>query len=201
MKKILSLLLAAVCVFAMVACTGPSVEQMFNDSDPTKIVTIVEYVGKDTLVSSYVTEIDKENDKALLSYEIARYGVPENGDADRIVKENGKIYYKNGAITANEGESWQTAVDLAPVYKLNMNPLLFDEYVEEDGGKKIVGKVKGDSIKSVLGVPTFDESDEISITVTTNGVYVYGIEVSYKVGDAKVFVRTSYTYAPITLDF
>lgn len=201
MKKIICLLLVLSCAFAIVSCAKVDVKQILEDSDPTKIVTIVEYVGKDTLVSTYTTEIDNENNKAILTYEISRYGDPTKGETDRIVKDPGKIYYKDGAITANEGESWQTAVDLAPVFEFNMDKALFAEYSEENGGNKIVGKVRGENIKQVLGVDEFAASDEITMTVTTNGVYLYGIDISYAAGDATVVIRTSYTYAPITLDF
>ena len=209
MKKIMCIILMLAVVLTVASCGKKDdvpmdevIKDIVAQSSPTKIVTIVEYVSdSDTLSSIYTTEIDKANNKSILKYDINKYGDIAAGDPDRIMNLVGEIYYVNGAVKATSDSSWSTAVDLAPEFKLDVSRSLFEEYTVSEDGTTITGKVKGENVSRVLGTAQFS-ADEISITVMTNGTYIYSLDISYTTSTgARVVVNTSYTYNTITLDF
>jgi hypothetical protein len=77
MKRIVCLILAITCVFALFSCGGKvNLDEVVAKATPTKVVTIVEYVAKsgETLTSEYVTEHDTKNGISAISYIYERFG-------------------------------------------------------------------------------------------------------------------------------
>ena len=209
MKKILCILLVLAVVFAVASCRddveetpAEIIKDIVDQSSPTKIVTIVQYISDgETLSSVYTTEIDKANNKSVLKYDIEKFGDIEAGDPDRIMKLAGEIRYLNGAIKDTTEDSWSTAVDLAPAFELDVSRSLFAEYTVSEDGTTITGKVSGDNVALVLGTDQFS-AEEINIKVMTNGTYIYSLDISYTTATgATVVVNTSDTHNTITLDF
>lgn len=221
MKKIICIILVLAALFAVTSCGNKNpdptptptptpdptpvpeeevVKDILENSLPTKIVSIVTYVGADILNSIYTTEIDKENNKQIFTYDFMKYGDIAAGDPNRIMNLKGEVYYVNGAVKSATDKSWTTAVDLAPEYKIDATRSLFAEYVVSEDGTTFSGKVKGENIVKVLGVDL--SAEEVTIEIMSNGTYIYSMEVSYVTDTgATVMIKTSYTYNNITLDF
>ena len=214
MKKIIGIILVLAALFAVTSCGGkkpdptpapaPAPAEVIKDiianSSPTKIVSIVNYVGDETLTSVFTTEIDNANNKQRLTYDIYKYGDLAAGDPNRIMHYPGEIYYVDGAVKSWTDDSWQTAIDLNPAFALDATRSLFTEYVVSEDGTTFNGKVSGENIAKVLGVAV--SANEVAIEIMTNGTYIYSLQVSYVTSTgATVVISTSYTYNTITLDF
>jgi hypothetical protein len=202
MKRIVCLILAITCVFALFSCGGKvNLDEVVAKATPTKVVTIVEYVAKsgETLTSEYVTEHDTKNGISAISYIYERFGEIELGDVERIVTLEGKVYYKNGEVSHNEGDTWTPAEDVMYSFTFNIDQKYFDTYTYSEDGKVITATVSPENAERVFGF-AISATGAINVTFTTNRGYLYGVDVSYTTeAGANVVVRSSYDYAAITL--
>ena len=135
MKKIISLLLAIVCVFALFSCGGDSTPAQnpeiaaFADivkvSNPTKIVTNTTYTygDNDSLKDTYSTEISGSN--FVMEFSKQRYATPAAGlNPDEPVETiTGTIYYLDGRYSTDLGATWGTEVpdEAAKNAKVNLD--------------------------------------------------------------------------------
>jgi uncharacterized lipoprotein YehR (DUF1307 family) len=200
MKKIICLLLAVICVVGLVSCGEKApVDEIIEKSDPTKITTMVSYIGEDTLNGTYVNEID--GNKSKFTYEFERRALVSEMNDGKIKTVSGAIYYKDGKISKNEGDSWEEVATGAGNYKLNLAKENFKSYEYTEDGNSVNAVLAEDKAQDVLGV-AIDTDGDITVKITTNGTYLYGVDISYTSADgASVTIRTSYTYSPVTLDF
>ena len=206
MKKIICLLLALTCVFAVCSCGGgsapeeASIEGIVNNSKPTKVTTMVSYVGAKTLNGKFINTID--GNKSVYEYEFERMATVEDMNDGAVKTIQGKIYYKEGKVSANEGESWEdTSVTQVANFKLKLDKRNFKTYEYTTDGNSVNATIAPENVKSVLGISVSAASD-VKVSITTNGTFLNRITITYKTIDgASVAVDTSYTYAPVTLEF
>ena len=218
MKKILALLLAVLCIFSVVSCgkdktddnsTGATAEQVaaianvINSSAPTTIVTVTEYAyGEDTYKGRFETEIDKDLTKSIFTYSYARPARVEDAAASSIVNVAGKVYYRDGQVSVNEGDAWNAAGSAYMELNLNLEASMLKSYtVSEDGGT-LTATATAENAKRILGAEISAEGD-VTIVITTNTVYLYNVRVTYTAEGtgASVVVDTSYDYRVHTLVF
>jgi len=201
MKRIVCLILAITCVFALFSCGGKvNLNEAVDKAVPTKVVTIVEYVvGGETLTSEYVTQHDTKNGVSSIDYIYQRFGEIELGDVERVVTLEGTVYYKNGEISYNEGDTWTPAEDVMYSFTFNTEERYFKTYEHSADGKSVTATVAVENAERVFGFP-ISATGDITVTFTTNGNYLYGVDVAYTTeSGANVVVRSSYDYAAITL--
>ncbi len=200
MKKIICLLLAVICVVGLVSCGDKApVDEIIEKSAPTKITTMVSYIGEDTLNGTYVNEID--GDKSKFTYEFERRALVSEMHDSKIKTISGAVYYKDGKVSKTEGESWEDAPTAVGAYKLNLDKGNFKSYEYTEDGNSVNAVLAADKAQAVFGVAIATTGD-ITVKITTNGTYLYGVDISYTSQDgAAVSIRTSYTYSPVTLDF
>lgn len=207
MKKILCLILAVVCTFAIVSCGGDDTSDINNviaNSKPSTVKTVIEYRGADTLATTYTTMTDYVNNLAVAEYEFERKAeVGDFADTD-IVTESGKVYYKDGKVTKNEGAEWVSVSGFSYQYKFDVSEKNLVEF--EQTGEVLVtftAKVEEAKIFNVLGTELdIKDGTFVSITLVISGDYLYSADVFYETASgANVSVKTSYEYAPVTLNF
>ena len=210
MKKIICLLLAVTCIFAMASCgSKASIEDVIANSKPTEVTTFVDYMGTtDKLEGRYTTRIDGA--KSLMEYSYQRYAEPSEMHEGRIKTVTGTVWYYNGQVSHDEGATWvsSTTQDVVTI-NLRFEKDKFETYEYSDDGNSITATLKAEYSERVLGVAidtaTNAETGEkslITLAVNTNGTYLYSVRITYvAVSGATVDVNTSYTYSPVTLDF
>ena len=209
MKKLVSiLLLVGLCLSSLVACRdsdGFDVFNAFNEEYvPTTIKTVVDYVYTEpdrttrNLIGNYETHI--EGDKSVFTFSYQRMAtVEEMVEGSRFVTVAGTIY-KNGSQVSADGDAWEDATALPGAdFSINIKKDYFASHTLSEDGNTLSGVVKPDKIADVFGVAISADGD-VTLTVHGNGELVTGIEVSYKAkSGATVTIRTSYTYAPVTV--
>ena len=209
MKKLVSiLLLVGLCLTSLVACRdseGFDVFNAFNEEyAPTTIKTVVDYVYTEpdrttrNLIGNYETQI--EGDKSVFTFSYQRMAtVEEMVEGSRFVTVAGKIY-KNGTQVSADGDAWEDATALPGAnFSINIKEDYFASYTLSEDKNSLSGVVKPDKLSDVFGVALSADGD-VTLTVNGNGQRVTGIEVSYKsASGATVKIRTSYTYAPVTV--
>jgi hypothetical protein len=184
----------------MASCADKApVDEIIEKSEPTKITTMVSYIGEDTLSGVYVNEID--GNKSKFSYEFERRALVSEANEGKIKTVTGAVYYKDGKISKNEGESWEDAPVAVGAYKLNLAKGNFKSYEYTEDGNSVIAVLSADNTAAVFGIEISAQGD-INVKITTNGSYLYGVDISYTSDSgATVNIRTSYTYSPVTLDF
>lgn len=216
MKKLFALLLVICCIFACASCgeeeapagTTPeevkAISDIINSSNPTQISTNTEYVlGEDKYVGYYETQIDIAAGKSMFTYNYQRPASIEEMNPDGNVKTVvGTVYYQDGQISVNEGETWNAADSHYIELHISIDAVKLKEYTVSEDGKVLVAKCAAADASRVLGAEISAEGD-VSITVTTNGQYLYNIRVEYVAAStgATVVVDTSYDYRATTLKF
>ena len=215
MKKLVSLLLALTCVFALFSCASGDVKdvaKLVNGSQPTKIITLTTHDdGEEKLSGKYETLIEGAN--SVYTYEYQRYqtvisGV-QSGNTDFIETKKGTVYYKDGAYST-DGENWFTElpdVD-AMSMKLNINPKHLKNPKFSDDKKVLTATVAAKNTEAMFGVALNADENGVTVVIEHDGIYVRKITISYtalldETGDATldVTIQTSYSYAPEDIVF
>ena len=203
MKKILCLLLAIACLLAVVSCGGGnkklSIAEIVESSKPYTVTTRVYYDGEDDLGGMYITTTDGTN--SIFEYEYERYATVAEMAEGRIKTVSGKIYYKDGKVTSNEGESWESSeINEIVDFSIKIDESKFSTYKISKDGKTLTGTVSSENSSRVLGVAIASDGD-ISIEIVTDGeANLYYMNISYKsAGGALITVNTSYDYSPVTV--
>ena len=222
MKKILSLMLALLCVFALVACGGgetPSgdpeateldvFEAAAKDVAPTNITTLTSYknkvFGEDvSFDGSFVLLVN--GNESILDFKYQQLATVEDNADGPIVEKVGAIAIQAGKSKVAIGDSmgnWEVVIpsmqNIAAL-KIDKKLLPSDYKLSEDGKKLSVSLSKEEALASI-GV-VIDAASEITFEAETNGTYLSKIVISYKAASgADVKISSSYTYGPQTLDF
>ncbi len=208
MKKIISLILVLCSVFTMFACgkKNASVEQIseiINQSDPTKIVTVVNYtVGGKTYVGKYTTQKDLSNGKQQFDYEYQRKSVPgEDDPSSSVTTVSGTVYQNEAGERFGSDFTASSAPGYLP-YSLNLAEKRFSSFTVSEDGKSLEAFIPSAEAIRVFGTEVSAEGD-ITLKITTNGEYLYSIQISYVAAGtgANVVINTSYDYANIKLNF
>ena len=215
MKKLFALLLTICCIFACVSCgddeepagTTPedvkAISDIINSSNPTQISTNTEYVlGEEKYVGDYETQIDIAGGKSMFTYNYQRPASVQEMNPDGTVKTvEGVVYYQDGKVSVNEGETWNAADSHYIELHISLDAVKLTEYTVSDG-KVLTAKCAAADAARILGTQLSADGD-VAITVTTNGQYLYNIRVEYTAASngASVVVDTSYDYRATTLEF
>lgn len=218
MKKIVCLLLAITCLFAVCSCDtnngnggtnsdgngGNNVQvlpipEIIEDSKPATVTTQVSYQGEDVLHGNYVTTTDGVN--SVFEYEYQRYATIAEMSPTRIKTVKGKVYYRDGQVSTTEGESWVSSeINQIVDFKLRIDENNFETYELTNGGKTLKGTIKSENSERVLGSAVAADGN-ISIEIITNGTYLYYVNISYtSANGAKVTINTSYDYSPVVVE-
>lgn len=224
MKKILSLMLALLCVFALVACGGGGGETPSGDPEateldvfeaaakgvaPTKITTLTSYknkeFGEDISFDGSFTLLVNGNE-SILDFEYQRLAMPGEEADDYIVTRAGAIAIQAGKSKVAIGDSmgnWEVVIpsmqNIAAL-KIDKKLLPSDYKLSEDGKKLSVSLSKEEALASI-GV-VIDAASEIVLEAETNGTNLSMIVISYEAASgAQVRIASSYTYGPQTLNF
>lgn len=208
MKRIVCLILALVCVFALASCEDKAlvafaevVEGTAEDAvvyTPSEIKTLTTIDTEDeTFNGTYVTLIDGEGVEFQYSYE--RYAELADATEDYITTVEGVVYYKDGKYS-EDGIVWTVEtpdVDMMGV-TLCLDGKNFTTYQLSKDGKTLVATFSAEAAEAVLG-RALSASGEITMTVKTNGTYLTRVTISYETENSTVLIDTSYTYsAPVS---
>ncbi len=205
MKKIISLLLVLCAVFALASCTSKRVTEIndiVNNSDPTKVVTKVDYVyGDTTLKSSYITEKDIKDGEQRFEYSYQKMAVPGEDDPSSPIKTVYGTVYQDAAGVVT-GDTF--TADDAPgylIYNFNLNSKRFNEVNVSRDLKTFEALIPAAEAIRVFGTDISAEGD-ITLKITTNGEYLYSVYVTYIASGtgATVVINTSYDYTDIAID-
>ena len=204
MKKIICLLLAIGCAFALFSCGDGGVEgfaSLIKASKPTVIVTqMSENDGDQTFKSTFTTTFDGSN--FVFEYSTQRYRTVEEGvlegTTELIKTETGTIYYRNGKYS-EDGVNWISAAPdvLAKQVKLDLQAKNLDYYEIGPDGKTLSAIITAEQAELVFGVH-IGATGDIELEIDTDGQNIRSISIRYATENLKsVFIYTTYSYAEV----
>lgn len=208
MKKIVALILALSCIFAMSSCFFNKEEdpdKAFFDivaaTKPTEIKTLTYYTeeGKDPFNGKFETTVLNDSGDFIFKYTYTRIATFEDVGAEGVVIDgniasvSGMVYCKNGKYST-DGETWFSEVPstIGNQPKLNLERSKLGEYVMNDARTTLTATLTPDEAAEILGM-YIDATSDITLVVSTNGSYLTRVSVSYEKDGASVTVNTSYS--------
>ena len=226
MKKILSMMLALLCIFALVSCGGgtqggekpdpnPSTElDVFaaaeKGSAPTKIVSLTSYKAKDMFGEDISFdgkfELVVNGNESIFDFEYEQFATVEDNADDYIVTKKGAIAIQGGKSKLVVGDtmgSWEAVIpSMQNVAALKIDKtLLPEDYTLSNENKKLSVSLTKEEALAVLGV-VIDAASEITFEAESNGTFISKVVIAYKAASgAEVRIASSYTYGAQTLDF
>lgn len=209
MKKIISLLLALICVFAFVSCgeeeTGADkFVKIVNSSEPTKIVTNTSYDdGETKFVGRFETTLYGSDFEFLYSYQ--QYADPTTAaNPDEYIQTvSGTVYYNDG-LYSEDGVNWgaESPDAAAMQIKFALDAKKLGQYEISKDGKTLETVVTAEEAEAILGIALNSTEDGVSITITHDGKNLRGITVSYSTEYAEIVsIDTSYSYNAVVSPF
>lgn len=209
MKKIISLLLAIICMFALFSCGDESPVGAFTkivaSSEPTKIITLTSYNdGENVLTGSYETQFYGSDFMMLYSYESYQIPAPGANPGDYIAHREGKIYYRDGLYSVDEGANWTTGTpsENAMQVKFDLDAVKLKDYKISKDKKTLEVIVSAEEAEKILGIKVSATEDGVNIQVVHDGKNLRQIRVSYSTENATlVSLETSYSYSEVTSPF
>ena len=221
MKKIIAILLALSCIFALASCKGnatknaiENIEEMYKSCAPTKIVTTTtNTVEKDVFRGEYVLVTGKVGNKlaTTLTYWYERLRSVEDGSTpvivDKIEKVEGTREWLEDQGIRENGGFWLEGLNFAPTagslaVNLDADNLIEPKYenntlsfsVAPENAAKVLGAVIGEGLDGAT------LAGNVSITITHVENFISGITVSYTIDggenypDTAVVISSVYTY-------
>ena len=209
MKKIISLLLAIICMFALFSCGDDSSVDSFakivSSSEPTKIITLTSYNdGDNVLTGSYETQIYGADFMMVYDYESYQVPAPGANPDDFIAHRVGKIYYHEGLYSIDEGKTWNTGTpnESAMQVKFDLGAVELKDYKISKDKKTLDITVSSEEAEKILGIKVSATEDGVQIQVVHDGKNLRQIRVSYSTENATlVSLETSYSYREVTSPF
>ncbi len=202
-KRILCLLLAMTCIFALISCGGPSADEFIkiaDSSSPTKIITQTSVNdGDETLTGRFETSVSDLG--YTMVYEYQRYATVEEGvaadDPEGFIKTvSGTVYYKDGSYST-DGENWTTDIPDASTLqvKFKLSEKNLGKFSVSDDGRTLTTTVTSAQAAKMLGIDVAATEDGVAITIVTDGQYLRRISVYYATENSEnVSIETSYSY-------
>jgi len=200
MKKIICLILALACCFALFACgkTDETLEAFLasvNASEPTDITTLTTHTRGDVYYNgTYETVITENGFVFTYEYE-EKAPVTADSTTGSVITKSGEIVYDGQKYLLN-GEPTTAAPEVAYMsLTLNLTAQTIGEYRLSRDGNTITAEISADQVKAIFGT-------EISATTATLTVKLAGnrlsrVNLAYTTTDGtEVLVETSYTYTP-----
>ena len=199
MKRLLSILLLAACVFALASCGESELDNfvsLVDSAEPSSVKTLTTVItAEEVFHGTYLTTIEEDGFRFDYSYE--RYADVSEALDNYIETVEGSVYYKDGKYS-EDGENWSLAQPTVDNYAvvLNINEANFDDYILSEDGKTLIATFSSEKSELVLG-RKISASAEITMVVKTNGVYLTTISISYLSELGEVRIDTSYAYPAI----
>ena len=200
MKKIICLILALACCFALFACgeTDETLEAYLgaiNASEPTNITTLTTHTRGDVYYNGiYETVITADGFVFNYEYE-EKAPVTADSTTGSVITKSGEIVYDGKTYVVN-GEATTVAPDMAYMsLTLNLTAETVGEYRLSRDGNTLTAEISSEQVKAIFGT-------EISATAATLTLKLAGgrlsrVNLAYTTLDnTEVFVETSYTYTP-----
>ena len=214
MKKIIAILLALSCVFALASCGGNDVDavgEMFKNSKPTKtVITTSQAFGNTVLSGNYVMQTGLIDGKAATVYTATYQELlsVEEGGASNLVQGDivtrtetreyleGKGVRENGGSWNKSGENF--ALETGPV-SLNLSSEYIKTFTYESHLLRCA--VAAANTAEVLGLAE-DLSTDVSIEIVDDGASVTSVVISYaipadaasSVDETTVSIKAEYYY-------
>ncbi len=202
MKKIIALILALCCVFAIVSCDGgeeqtsgvAEFERLYSVSEPTKVVTNqTTTVGSVSLKGGSILVTGALNDGSAAtvyteSYETLRSVQSGAGDViTPIVGEpiTASREYVEGKGVRYDGGAWDEAgLNFAPKagsIAINLDETKLKDCVYSENGdvKTLTFTVEAKNAASVFGEWASEITSDVNVVITASVAVVTGITVSY----------------------
>ena len=209
MKKIISLLLAIICMFALFSCGEESPVDAFtkivSSSEPTKIITLTSYNdGDNVLLGSYETQVYGSDFMMVYNYESYQIPAPGANPDEYIVSREGKIYYHEGLYSTDEGQTWTTGTpsESSMQVKFDLGAVNLKDYKISKDKKTLDITVSAEEAEKILGIKVSATEDGVQIQVVHDGKNLRQIRVSYSTENATlVSLETSYSYSEVTSPF
>lgn len=224
MKKILAIILAITCAFAMFSCQEEKADPietlnaMYKASAPTKVETATTQVlGSITLTGTSTLKTGKIDGKIATTYTYSYQELRAIEDGLAAVEKpwievsGTKEYLEDKGVRINGGswddEGFNFAASAGSII-VNITKDNVTDFVVDDAAKKITFKVSADKTAEVFGEDNAIDAD-VSVTVTHDGAVVTSTTLSYTVEstedeypDAVVTIKVDYTYdlEEITID-
>lgn len=224
MKKIIAIILAITCAFAMFSCQKEKADPidtlnvMYKASAPTKVVTATtEVLGSITLTGTSTLKTGKIDGKIATTYTYSYQELREIKEGISSVEKpwievsGSKDYLEDKGVRINGGSWDEEGFNFAPAAGSIAIKLTKDnvtDFTADEATKTITFKVAADKTAEVFGEENAIASD-VSVTVTHDGAVVTSTALSYTIEstedeypDAVVTVKVDYTYdlEEITID-
>lgn len=201
MKRLISILLAIACVFALSSCGDGTnaLAELVANANPSAIKTLTTVITADEVFhGTYLTTV--EEDGFTFDYNYERYADVADAADSYIAVVEGRVYYKDGKYS-EDGENWSVenpGVDYQSV-TLNLDEENFTDYILSTDQTSLIATFTSDNSELVLGRKIAATGD-ITLIVKTNGVYLTTISISYTNELGEVRVDTSYSYSAASSD-
>ena len=203
MKKLVALLLALVCAFALVSCGGPDtppdegpdytnldpIKAAITASAPATAVITVEVentISDEPLTGIFSVTYGTENTQVEYEYEqFTQIDANAPTESDRETVTGTAIIDKNGNVTGDLNSTVTTAALLN--YNLDGAKMT---YTVESG--VLSATISAANTQSILGVNI--EAD-VTFTLNVANGKVVSVTLGYEVASGTVEITTTYTYA------
>ena len=198
MKKLIAILLAVVCAFALFSCTpankpdgGETKGDLSLFTNALKTVSPKSSTVRTTLTSDLGTLNGTFNityagdDRATVTYEVEQFNEIDDStaaDFEPKSKKTGTITYEDGKYTTSDGITREFT--LATELKLNLDAEKM-AYTIEDGNMTLKATIESKNTKDVLGT---EINAEVTLTVKRNSTTITSVTISYetKAGTATI---------------
>jgi len=222
MKKIIALILALCCVFAVVSCNGDAPEEvdgvkeftrLYSVSAPTRVETsytallgTVPLKGSQTLVTGSLSDGREATQLTYSYYKLQDVASGAGSVITPIIGKDpisGSREYVKGEGERYNGGAWDAAgMNFAPkagsIAKKLDETKIKDVVYSENGGKKTLSfTVEADNTSDVLG-EGYEVLSDVSVVITADSAVITGITISYT-ADVEAKKGVKYPAAKITM--
>ena len=214
MKKIIALILALCCLFAVVSCSGnPNLDEasaaqieavlrMIDDSIPTKSVTeTIQTIGNNVVIKSKASLVTGQIDgKAVSKYDGQYSSLRAVGNAFNMTEPEieSRWYVEGLGVSTDKGQTYdETKGDFAPnegFIKLKISQKIVSEASYDEKTGILVMKIDKENATKVVS-PYLERGQTIDsdlvVTIVTAGGRITGIKLEYTIPAHTIDVENS----------
>ncbi len=194
---------------ASVEVPGAAIFAMAAEADPTMVSTIVSVTRDDVSYTSNYTTSIYSVDNFVHEYTTQRPAGLTDDTEEAVVTKTAKVEYENGVYTyfeyVNGAYTEGAVMNEAPVVeylyvKNEINADNVTNFTIDRSGKIMTATLTSEQCKAIFGV-NVDTQENITLTITTNGVRLAKISLLYTRADGTIISSdTSYSYAPLSIE-
>ena len=216
MKKITSLLVALIMVFALFSCGDDEVEEtivspfdkfiaIFENSEPTTITTYVTQSNESfTLESKYITTVYGNDHETTYEVQELQYPGPGVNEDEYKKTTTGHVFYHDGLFSTDGGVTWgsETPDNATAMVKFDLDAAGIEVYEISADEKKLSATLTAEQAAALLGVNINSNESGVSLTFDHDGKNLRNITVIYTTENGStVSIVTSYTYDAVVNPF